>query len=468
MGDRVPMAIPPHSLEAEKSVLGSMLQDAVAVDKAISALTPEDFYSPAHREIFSSAVTLFKTKSPVDLVTVDNELSRRGTLEGVGGPTYLVELSQFVPTTVNVQAYIAIVIEKSKLRRMITASQTMAAEAYSGITSADEIRDTTILGLKEIKTSDAPEIITMEQAVERLLDRISEISKTPEDGRIATSIPPLDKIIRISSGKIIVIAARPSVGKSALALQIARNAAGKGKRTLFSSLEMTEEETAARVLSTLTGIPTGRIETGNLTDEDYMKIGPLCGEAAKMPILTTKECSTVPKLRRAAFAATQDDGLDMIIVDYIQLMTTGNKKQNRNEQITEVSRELKHLAQELKIPVIVLSQFNRLSEGGTTRGGGRVHRTPVMSDSRDSGAIEQDADIFLTLHDPDESELPSPEDQAELAELKANDLTLTWIIVDKNRNGRRKCTVRTAFDGGRMQFTALARKDITQNAGANH
>lgn len=458
MGGTIPMAIPPHSLEAEKSVLGSMMQDASAVKKAASALTAEDFYAPAHRELFSVMQTLFKVNSPVDLVTVDSELTRRGTLEGVGGTAYLMDISQFVPTTANVQAYISIVIEKAKLRRLIATAQQIMADAYSGLVTPDDLRDKAILGIKEIKTTDAPALITPEMALLSLLDRISEVTKTPEEDRIATGIASLDKLIRLDGAKLIVIAARPGVGKSALLLQTVMNASGKGKRSLMSILEMDEVETIERVLASESGVPVNHITTGVLSSEEYQAMVPCYQPISDMPISFTTECHTIEKLRRAAYQMMEDKGLDLIVVDYIQLMRSDNRKLSRYEQVSDISRELKLLSQEMKIPVIAISQLNRQSEGGTARGGLRIRRMPTMAEARDSGSIEQDANVFIILHDPDESEMRSDEDQALFANLTAQGFKLLWIMVEKNRQGPSKKLCKVAFDAPRMRLTAIRRE----------
>ncbi len=446
------------NLEAERSVLGCALLDEQCASKTVEM--PDSMLTDVrHRAILAAMRDLYAAKMPIDLTTMDSQLTKLNRLAEAGGTAYLIDTQQYVPTTLNYPAYMKILQECHKRRILRAAGQKMINEAGDGSIMPDDLRDRVILGLKETKSNDAPQLITMDTAMERLLDRISEVTKKPEEGRIATGIPPLDKIIRLSAGKLIVIAARPSVGKSSLALQIARDAAGKGKRTLLDSLEMSEDETAARVLATLSGVPTENIETGNLTEEDYRRIGPLCGEIAQMPIFSTMECNTISKLRRAAYAMAQESGLDMIIVDYIQLMSSDNKKMNRNDQISEISRELKLLAKELKIPIVVLSQLNRQSQGGTTKDGNRIRRAPTMAEARDSGAIEQDADIFLILHDPEEAEMHKPEDLETFQSLREHGLSLAAVIVEKNRNGRAKCTVFTAFDKPRVQFLALTRKE---------
>lgn len=447
------------SLEAEKCVLGSALMDAKCAELA-AALPETDFTDTRHRVIHGAIQALISKSVPVDIVTLDDELSKTNRLPEIGGSAYLIEVGAFVPTTANFQSYVKILQTCHKRRILRNTGQKIINEAADGSISPDDLRDKIILGLKEIKTSEAPQIISSEQALENVLDRISEISKRPEDDRIATGIGPLDKIIRLSGSKLVVIAARPGVGKSAFAQQIARNGAIKGKKILYSALEMDEAEMQERNLASLSGVSVTRISTGQLSDEDYRAMMPWYSSIANMPIWYTTECTTIEKLRRASFQMAEEQGLDMIIVDYIQLMRSENKKQSRYEQVSDLSRELRLLSQEMKIPVVALSQLNRQSEGGTTKDGRRIRRAPTMAEARDSGSIEQDANIFLIIHDPEESEMKTPEDLEVYDQLTANGLKLIRIIGEKNRQGQKKFIIDTAFDGARMRFTALTRKEL--------
>ena len=445
------------NLEAERSILGCALLDEKCAIKVVE-LSDAMLTDARHRAILAAMRELQNAKMPIDLMTMDSQLTKLNRLSEAGGTAYLIEAAQYVPTTLNFPAYLKILQECHKRRILRAAGQKMINEAGDGSVSPDDLRDKVILGLKETKAADGPKLIPMEIAVENLLDRISETSRTSQADRIGTGIASLDNVISITGGKLIVIAARPSVGKSSLALQIADNAANKQKRVLLSQLEMDDTETAGRLLSTLSGVDTEKIATGNLQDNDYVRLGAHFGEVAKLPIMITEECTTMSKLRRAAYEMAQGDGLDLIIVDYIQLMGSDSKKNsNRNDVVAEISREMKLLAKELKIPIIALSQLNRQSQGGTTKDGHRIRRAPTMAEARDSGAIEQDADIFLILHDPDESEMRSTEDQDMFIALKNNGLSLAMIIVEKNRNGRAKCAIFTAFDKPRVRFTALTR-----------
>ena len=412
---------PPHQLDAEKSVLGCMLGSAKAVMLAQESLTKEDFYDPAHQEIFDAMMHLTELSRPVDLVTLQTELSRRGRLDGVGGVEYLLDLSQFVPTTANVGAYIRILDEKATLRRLIDASGSIAQKAY-----ADEEETADILAFSEKSIYD----ITMRKGGDQLqpirpvlidtYDRIESLAKNR--GKIegvSTGYPDLDRMLTgMHPGEFILIAARPSMGKTSIGMNIVANAAIRnGAKCAVFSLEMPAEQLVMRMLCSEAQVDMQSVRRGTLSMEDWEKLTDAMAPISKAEIyIDATSGISVPELRSKARRLQMEHGLDLVMIDYLQLMSGTGKSGNRQEEVSGISRGLKSLAQELKVPVIALSQLSRAAAGRTD------HR-PILSDIRDSGAIEQDADVVMFVH---RENYYDPETE------KGN---LAEIIIAKQRNG---------------------------------
>ena len=413
--------VPPHHLEAERSVLGAMLQSAQAVMLAQESLKPDDFYDPAHREIFDAMMNLSSHARPVDLVTLDEELTRRGSLEGVGGLDYLISLSQFVPTTANAGAYIRIIDEKSTLRKLISASQEITQVSYA---AEEETAD--ILAEAEKKIYD----ITMRKGGEMLqpvqsvlmstYERIETLAKNRGQVEgVPTGYPDLDRVLTgMHPGEFILIAARPSMGKTSIGLNIVANAAIRhnAKCAVFS-LEMPEEQLVMRLLCAEAKVDMQAVRRGTLTMEDWERLTDAMVPIARSQIyIDATSGVSVPEVRSKARRLQMEHGLDLILIDYLSLMSATGRNNSRQEEVSSISRALKGLAQELKVPVMVLQQLSRANTG-------RSDHRPILSDIRDSGAIEQDADVVMFLHR--EAYYDPETDKKNIAEL----------IIAKQRNG---------------------------------
>ena len=417
-------AVPPHSTEAERSVLGAMLQDGAAVTAAAELLRPEDFYTPAHKEIFDAAQSLAAAGMAVDLVTMDAELSRRGTLPGVGGVEYLIELTQFVPTTANIRYYIRIVSEKSTLRRLIGAAGEISQASY-----AQEKELPEVLALSEKLIFD----IVMQRAGGEELKHIKEVlTKTYEQmeefarlkggvSGVPTGFYGLDNLLTgLHGGELILVGARPSMGKTSFAINIATHAARKGAKIAVFSLEMPREQIAMRMLCCDARVNMQSVRKGLLKDEDWMKLARTLAPLAASEVYIDDTSGLSPgQLRSRCRRLMMDKGLDLIVLDYLQLMGSDKKAESRQGEVSEISRSLKAIAQELKVPLVACAQLSRANE---KRGAGSFR--PMLSDLRDSGSIEQDADVVMFLHREAyyHRDDPQPDNTAE-------------VIVAKQRNG---------------------------------
>ena len=417
-------AVPPHSTEAERSVLGAMLQDGAALTAAAELLRPEDFYTPAHKEIFDAAQSLAAAGMAVDLVTMDAELSRRGTLPGVGGVEYLIELTQFVPTTANIRYYIRIVSEKSTLRRLIGAAGEISQASY-----AQEKELPEVLALSEKLIFD----IVMQRAGGEELKHIKEVlTKTYEQmeefarlkggvSGVPTGFYGLDNLLTgLHGGELILVGARPSMGKTSFAINIATHAARKGAKIAVFSLEMPREQIAMRMLCCDARVNMQSVRKGLLKDEDWMKLARTLAPLAASEVYIDDTSGLSPgQLRSRCRRLMMDKGLDLIVLDYLQLMGSDKKAESRQVEVSEISRSLKAIAQELKVPLVACAQLSRANE---KRGAGSFR--PMLSDLRDSGSIEQDADVVMFLHREAyyHRDDPQPDNTAE-------------VIVAKQRNG---------------------------------
>ena len=394
------MRVPPNNADAEKSVLGCMMQDREALSLAFELLTADDFYQPANREIFDAMHALNTQGMPIDLVTVDDELTRRGTLEGVGGSNYLVELSQSMPSTVNARAYVQIVDEKATLRRMIKATSDIASACYEQTEAVSDI-----LGVAEKSIFDIimrrHEGSTLTHIADVLPDTYLRIEQLTElkggiDG-VPTGFVDLDNLLTgLHGGELVIVGARPSMGKTSFAMNIIGYAATMaGKTTAMFSLEMSREQLATRLLSSEACVENTRLVTGSLRETDWEKIAAAAGVLNRVdiriddnPMLSVADMNA--KCRRI-------DSLGLVVIDYLQLMTSasgGRSGENRQQVVSEMSRMLKVMAKELNVPVICLSQLSRANEK-------RDDKRPMLSDLRESGAIEQDADIVMFLYRDD-------------------------------------------------------------------
>jgi len=416
--------LPPHSVEAEQSVLGGLMLDTAAWDQIADRVVAEDFYRHDHRLIFAAAAALVERGQPCDAVTVAGQLESQGQGDQVGGLAYLGALARDTPTSANIRAYADIVRERSILRQLVSAGNRIVASALEPEgREAREIVDDAERAVFEIAERGARNKAGF-QAIKTVLpgvvDRIDELYNS--DGKmtgIPTGFKQLDeKTSGLQPGDLIIIAGRPSMGKTTLAVNIAENAAlGSGKSVALFSMEMSAESLTLRMISSLGRINQSNLRSGRLHEDDWPRIDSAMTQLSNAKIFVDESPALTPtEVRARARRLKREGGVDLIVVDYLQLMQVSGTKENRATEISEISRSLKALAKELKVPVIALSQLNRGVEQ-------RVEKRPVMSDLRESGAIEQDADVILLIY------------REEVYEPNTTRKGIADIIVAKQRNG---------------------------------
>jgi replicative DNA helicase len=438
---------PPQAIEAEQSVLGAMMLSKDAIADAIEVLRPGDFYRPAHQTIYDSILDLYARGDPADAVTVSNELTSNGQLLRAGGAPYLHTLISLVATAANSGYYAAIVSQRAILRRLVTAGTRivqMGYETASGSTeivgSVDDVVDRAqqeVYEVTERRTSE--DYVHIESLLQSTLDEIEKISTT---GGIGTGIPTgfqqLDEITNgLHPGQMITVAGRPGSGKSTLALDIARSAAVKHRKpTAVFSLEMGKLEIMMRLFSAEAGVALQNMRSGHMSDQDWRRLALRSSELAEAPLFIDDSPNlTMMEIRAKARRLRQRHDLQLIVIDYLQLMTSGKRVESRQQEVSEFSRSMKLLAKELEVPVVALSQLNRSPEQ-------RSDKKPMLSDLRESGSIEQDSDLVLLVHRPD---LYEPETE------RAGEADL---IIAKHRNGP-TATVAVAFQGRYSRFADM-------------
>ena len=429
---------PPHSIEAEKSILGSMLLSRPAVEQAMETLRGEDFYLARHQDIFDAIRSLYERGEAVDSVTVIDALDRAGKLAAAGGVMYITELSLFVPSAANAAHYIRIVEERSVMRQLIEASSAIASDAFSGEKSLEQILDDAeraIFNISMKKTSDT--MVHIRETLMACYNRVGELMKL--NGAltgVTTGFRDLDELTSgLQPSDLVIIAGRPSMGKTAFALNLAQNAAIKGKKTVcLFSLEMSREQLVQRMLCSDSGVNMQSVRTGSISDMDLVKIATSLDPLSKADIyIDDSPGCGVAEIRSKCRRLKSRTGLDMIVIDYLQLMQTSGKHDNRVLEISETTRKLKIMARELNVPVILLSQLSRGPEQ-------RSDHRPLMADLRESGAIEQDADVIMLLYRP--------------AVYDQSDDNTTEVIVAKHRNGP-TATVKLAWLGEVARFADM-------------
>jgi replicative DNA helicase len=418
------LKLPPHSIEAEQSVLGGLMLDAAAWDQIADRVVAEDFYRNDHRLIFEAAAVLIERSQPCDAVTLSGHLESLGLLDQVGGLSYLGSLARDTPTTANIRAYADIVRERSVLRQLITAGNQIVGSALDPEgREAREIVDEAERAVFEIAERGSRGKIgfrTVKSILPEVVNRIDELYHS--DGSmtgIATGFKKLDEMTSgLQPGDLIIIAGRPSMGKSTLAVNIAENAAlGANKSAAIFSMEMSAEALTLRMISSLGRINQGNLRSGRLEEQDWPRIDSAMTQLSSAKIFIDETPGLTPtEIRARSRRLKRERGLDLIVVDYLQLMQVAGTKENRATEISEISRSLKALAKELKVPVIALSQLNRGVEQ-------RVEKKPVMSDLRESGALEQDADLILLIY------------REEVYDVNTTRKGIADIIIAKQRNG---------------------------------
>jgi replicative DNA helicase len=413
--------IPPQNLAAEQSVIGSMLLDKNAVVRVIELLNPDSFYRDAHRFIYESILDLFDRGEPVDLVTVTEALRKSGKLDAVGGSVYVADLINSVPTAANVEHYAKIVEEKYVLRRLIEAGTQVVASAFSEPEDVDQVLDQAEKSIFDIALKRTHEgFHKIDSVIKRVLDKIDSLyGKKEAITGTPSGYPDLDQLTAgFQNADLIIIAARPSVGKTAFALNIAQLVSIKHNIPVaIFSLEMSKEQLAQRMLCSEAEVDAQRLKTASLSDTGWKKLTRALGKLSEAPLYIDDSASiTATEIRAKARRLKIERGLGLVIVDYLQLMRGRNRIENRVQEISDIARSLKTLARELDVPVIALSQLSRAVEQ-------RPDRIPRLSDLRESGEIEQTADLVMFIHREDYYNPQS--DRGNIAE----------IIIAKQRNG---------------------------------
>ena len=433
--------VPPNDLLAEQSAIGGMLLSKDAVADVMESVRGGDFYAPKHELIFDATLTLYSRGEPTDVIAVTDELTKRGDLGRAGGADYLHTLTSLVPTAANAGYYASIVAEKAVLRRLVEAGTRIAQMGYA---SEGEVTDLVNMAQSEIYNvntgTDTEDYVPLSVAVEAASDEM-EAAKGRGGAMLGvpTGFAELDELTNgLHGGQLIVIAARPAIGKSTMGLDIARSASIKHKLpSIIFSLEMGRSEIAMRLLSAEASVPMHHMRKGTVDDRDWRNMGATMGKVNDAPLyIDDSPNMTLVEIRAKCRRLKQKVGLKLVVIDYQQLMTSGKKVESRQQEVSEFSRALKLLAKELDVPVIAISQLNRSSEQ-------RTDKKPMISDLRESGSIEQDADMVILLHREDIYDPQGPR-QGEAD-----------FIVAKHRNGPTK-TIAVAFHGMFSRFADMS------------
>ena len=441
------LKVPPHSIEAEQSVLGGLMLDNERWDDVAERVVAEDFYTRPHRHIFTEMARLQESGSPIDLITLAESLERQGQLDSVGGFAYLAELSKNTPSAANISAYADIVRERAVVREMISVANEIAEAGFDpqGRTSEDllDLAESRVFKIAESRANKDEGPKNIADVLDATVARIEQLFQQPHDGvtRVNTGYDDLNKkTAGLQPSDLIIVAARPSMGKTTFAMNLVENAAMlQDKPVLIFSLEMPSEQIMMRSLASLSRVDQTKIRTGQLDDEDWARISGTMGillEKRNIYIDDSSGLTPTEVRSRARRIAREHGGIGLIMIDYLQLMRVPALSDNRTLEIAEISRSLKALAKELNVPVVALSQLNRSLEQ-------RADKRPVNSDLRESGSIEQDADLIMFIY--------RDEVYHENSDLKG----IAEIIIGKQRNGPIG-TVRLTFNGQWSRFDNYA------------
>ena len=410
---------PPQDVIAEQSVLGGMLLSKDAISDVVEILRERDFYRPAHELIYDAIVDLYGRGEPADPVTVSAELTKRGDLVRAGGAPYLHTLISSVPTAANAGYYAKIIRERAIMRRLVEAGTKIVQLGYTDEGEVDDAVDQAqaeVFAVTERREAD--DYVQLSELLPAALDEIEKIAAGVIGQGVKTGFKDLDALTNgFHPGNMIVLAARPAVGKSTLGLDIARYASiHKGETSVIFSLEMSRSEITMRMLSAEARVPLNNIRSGNLTEEEWSRMARRMGEISQAPMFIDDSPNlSLMEIRAKSRRLKQRHNLKLIVIDYLQLMTSGKRVENRQQEVSEFSRQLKLLAKELNVPVVAISQLNRSPEQ-------RSDKKPMLSDLRESGSIEQDADVVILLHREDLYDSQNRSGEADL-------------IVAKHRNG---------------------------------
>jgi replicative DNA helicase len=441
------LKVPPHSIEAEQSVLGGLMLDNQAFDRVAELVVSHDFYTRTHKLIFEAMERLVEQSQPIDLITISESLEKNNQLTAVGGFAYLAEIAKNTPSAANIDAYASIVCECAVVREMIGVANEIAEAGFNpeGRDSHEllDLAESKVFKIAEQRTKSTEGPQSIHSILEKTVDKIEELYQSPQDGvtGVSTGYHDLDQMTAgLQPSDLIIVAARPSMGKTTFAMNLAEHAAmTQDKPVLIYSLEMPSEQIMMRMLASLGRINQTKVRTGQLDDEDWARLSSTMGllmEKGKMYIDDASGLTPTDVRSRARRIARDHGGISMIMVDYLQLMRVPSLSDNRTLEIAEISRSLKALAKELQCPVIALSQLNRTLEQ-------RADKRPVNSDLRESGSIEQDADLIMFIYRDEVYNDDSP------------DKGVAEIIIGKQRNGPIG-KVRLTFQGQFSRFDNYA------------
>lgn len=446
----LPDKLPPQNTEAEQCLLGCLMLDKDAIVKVIDLIKAEDFYKNSHQDVYQAMAELFERSEPIDILSVSARLKEKNRLEGIGGSAYLTSLINTVPTATHVLNYAKIVRQKKILRDLISASHEIGLSAFDEAEEVDVLLDKaekTVFGIGQRSLTQT--FTPIKEILEGTFERLDELSKYQGKLRgLSTGFKDLDnKLAGLQKSDLVILAARPSMGKSSLALDIARHVAiFENKPVGLFSLEMSKDQLSDRLIASVANIDSWHLRTGRLHDDDYSRIQHAMGTLSEAPIYIDDAGSiNILQMRAMARRLQASKGLGLIVVDYLQLMEPMNKYQSSVQQTTENSRALKILARELNVPVLVLSQLSRAVEA-------RVPQIPRLADLRESGAIEQDADVVMFIY---------REDMYNENSLKPN---VAKIIIAKHRNGPIG-DIDLYFDKQRVSFRNLEKGEYDTEIG---
>ena len=432
----------PQNLEAEKSVLGAILIDENVISDLVTIVKPRDFYEPKHQAIFDAMLKLFEKSSPIDLLTLTDQLKKTKDLAKIGGSAYLAELTNYVPTASHAEAYAKMVAQTATRRRLIKASTSITDLAYEEGTTVDELLGKAEKEIFSVSDSNSvDDLVSLEDILTDSFDRIEALHKNQGALRgVSTGYRDLDNMTAgFQRSDLLILAARPAMGKTTFVTNLAYNVATIAKQpVLFFSLEMSKEQLVDRMLADASGVDSWKIRTGNLNDEDFSKLSEAMGEMAEAPIMIDDTPGlSILEMRTKARRAAHNRELGLIIVDYLQLMQASvrSKDGNRVQEVSEISRGLKLIARELNVPVVALSQLSRTVEN-------RNPKIPQLADLRESGSIEQDADIVMFIY---REAYYEPETERQ---------NITDLIIAKHRNGP-VGKVELYFHPERLRFMSL-------------
>jgi len=435
------LKVPPHNLEAEKSVLGAVLIDSAAMNIVAEFLKSNHFYLPEHQQIYSAMITLFEKQQPIDLVTLKNQLQHEGILKKIGGASYLSDLINTVPTSAYIEHYGQIVKSNFAKRKLIELSSRMVEKAFDEKGDVKQLLDEAEVQIFALSQEHLHrDFIELKEVLAESFERLEEFVKRGSAYRgVPTGFKDLDnRLAGMQDSNLLVLAARPGIGKTTLALNIALSVATKSKLPVgYFSLEMSKEELVDRLLVGQADIDAWRLKTGKLSDDDYKRLTEAMGELSEAPIyIDDTPGASILEMRTKARKLKMEKNLKFLIVDYLQLADSGKRFESRVQEVSFISQGLKNLARELKIPVMAVSQLSRAVEQRGTK-------KPQLADLRDSGAIEQDADVVMFLYHEEESE-----------DLLDQSKRMVRLYIAKHRNGPTG-ELDLMFRGDRVKFYSV-------------